>query len=58
MFVKYTNPKKVQLDNGKGKPRDGERLVCSACGTNRVDWPDGTATMFGADGISTEKPNG
>jgi hypothetical protein len=42
----------VTLVDGK-KRRKGVHSVCAACGTNRVTYPDGTATMFPPDGISS-----
>ncbi len=38
----------------KGKLRDGKLSTCARCGTHRIKWPDGMATMCSPDAISTK----
>jgi len=49
--------KKVTLVD-KGERKDGDYATCSLCGTHRVVYPDGTASIHSPDAISTTPPTG
>ena len=36
----------------KGKAKDGNQVTCSACGTHRIKYEDGTAALVSPDGLS------
>lgn len=45
----------VTLVEGK-KRRQARHATCSLCGTHRMKYPDGTASLLPPDGISEKPP--
>lgn len=48
----WSGARNVSVVDGKKKPRRGKHSACTACGTNRIDWDDGTSSLMPSGSLS------